>query len=224
MKSLLRRKTTDISAARKASTATRTLLMPQRPSFAPIPSLPEEQTANDETPSPDLLPIKNIFPNSNKTMQAALYAHVLAYIFVTSSLSSSLSNLPSTASTAPSKSRQLMPYQSSGSPAPRKASVFHIIDRDSSAGATDSLQISPFGATFDTAIKAKALQEDLRKCIFCLISVMDENFDMENMMGSASADIEHGSGMVFLRCLIEVVKSAELRLASNLAPATYGFF
>lgn len=51
---------------------------------------------------------------------------------------------------------------------------------------------------------------------------MDENFGMENMMGSESENIERSSGMVLLRSLIEVVKSAEERAATSSSPM--GFF
>jgi hypothetical protein len=91
-------------------------------------------------------------------------------------------------------------------PIPNPNSLAH--DSDSSVFSSTS-HPPEVGHDFNTAVKAQSLLEELRKCIFCLVSVMDENLGMENMMGAEHKDIESSSGMIFLRSLVEVVRSAE---------------
>jgi hypothetical protein len=44
---------------------------------------------------------------------------------------------------------------------------------------------------------------------------MDETLGMESMMGPDSDDIESSSGMVFLRSLVEVVRTSEERYSEG---------
>lgn len=212
-RSLRRRKTTDLSRHRRPIE-----------SAPPMPSIPIKVQTNHAISSTDLQPLHNIFPNSSKAMRASLYAYILAYIFVTSSLTSSLQPFSSVSFSSspisPRQKRRDTPYWSTS---PRPTSSISNSSQRMSQKAADILGLpsnsdpdaSVFTSGFDSTIKAQSLQEELRKCIFCLISVMDENFGIENMMGGEEREIESSSGMVFLRSLIEVVRSAEERSCAS---------
>jgi hypothetical protein len=173
--------------------------------MAPFPlssSYSSHRPSGNTMPQPNLQPIRNIFPTSSRTMQAALYAHLLSYIFLTSE------DLNSADTSKQGKRKTLHRRSTSSQISPGAADVFEgAFSRDS--------YISLNTSEFERAKKLQSLQEDVRKCIYCLISVMDETLGMESMMGPDSDDIESSSGMVFLRSLVEVVRTSEERYSEG---------
>jgi len=55
--------------------------------------------------------------------------------------------------------------------------------------------------------RIQALAEQLRKCISCLIDVMDSNLAAEDIMAPEMSTVDMGAGHVLIRMLEEVVKS-----------------
>ncbi|PVH74697.1 hypothetical protein DL98DRAFT_519137 [Cadophora sp. DSE1049] len=103
-------------------------------------------------PTPDLAPLSRIFPNSSEYARLALYAHIIAYTFLTSlpTPSPQLENLP--------RRRRDTPYWTTSHLGHPRMSNSHFHTNES------SLQ----SRIFD-------LQSKLRKCIFRLMNNMDSS-------------------------------------------------
>lgn len=60
-------------------------------------------------------------------------------------------------------------------------------------------------------IRIQALQQILRKCIYCLTGVMDSNLGIEDITELDDSGPGFSNGKLFIRTLEEVVKSCEER-------------
>ncbi|KAF8860000.1 hypothetical protein BDZ45DRAFT_688849 [Acephala macrosclerotiorum] len=173
-----------------------------RSSSLPLPTL----TASLHPP--DLSPLERIFPNTSDIMLSSLYGHILAHIFITS-LSSSFSSLPSPQYAHPPtnrKARRDTPHWTASPLSPKAANLLGIaiLQEDS---AEKQLQFR---------LRIQALQQNLRKCIYCLISVMDENLEIEDMAEFEDSGPGFNNGKLFMRTLEEVVRGCEARNADGM--------
>ncbi|KAL5330509.1 hypothetical protein ACEPPN_000026 [Leptodophora sp. 'Broadleaf-Isolate-01'] len=140
-------------------------------------------------PSPDLTPLFRIFPNSSEYTRLALYANMIAYIYITS--------LPTTSTQFDSSPRRRRdtPYWTT-SPLPSKA-VTVLSHPQTSNSYTYSN-----GSGLQTRILD--LKSSLRKCIFLLMNNMDSSICQVN-----DGDIGSGRGELMLRAVEEVVRASE---------------
>ncbi|CAL3968358.1 unnamed protein product [Diplocarpon coronariae] len=148
------------------------------------PSLSISPTAHshEKPPSVDLEALHRIFPASTEFTRLALYAHILAYIFVTSL--PSISTLACSGSENVAKRRRDMPYWPI-SPITSKPADFNYTS-------SPSLQI-----------RINALRTNIRKCIFRLLNNMDSSLPIPSM------NSEFGSAELVLRSVSEAVQLCE---------------
>ncbi|KAH7333049.1 hypothetical protein BKA65DRAFT_38849 [Rhexocercosporidium sp. MPI-PUGE-AT-0058] len=139
-------------------------------------------------PAPDLNPLSRMFPNSSEYTRLALYAHAIAYIFITS--------LPtkSTQIDSPSRYRRDTSYWTT-SPLPSQAAAVLGYPRTSHS--------YTYSSESGLQTRILHLKSSLRKCIFRLMKNMDSS------ISQADDDLESGKGDLTLRALEEVVRGSE---------------
>jgi hypothetical protein len=151
---------------------------------------------------PDLTPLMRIFPKTSDFMRSVLYAHIIAHTFITSlSTSTQRSQIDH-----PSSHRRDTPHWTSSPLSPKAANVLGIAVQDSDPtrdSAEKQLQFK---------IRLQALQQTLRKCIYCLTSVMDSNLGIEDVPDLDDNGTGCNNGKLFIRTLEEVVRGCETGL------------
>ncbi|KAL2065943.1 hypothetical protein VTL71DRAFT_3613 [Oculimacula yallundae] len=141
-------------------------------------------------PSPDLEPLSRIFPDSSDYTRLSLYAHIIAYIFITS--------LPTTSQPQESSHRRRRdtPYWTTY-PLPSKAAAVLDHPRNSNS--------YTYSSESGLQTRVLALQSNLRKCIFRLMNNMDSSICLPR-----GEDLESGPAEVMLRAVEEVVRVSEM--------------
>ncbi|RDW61304.1 hypothetical protein BP5796_11196 [Coleophoma crateriformis] len=155
----------------------------------------ESRTSSSETgttkssPAPhNLQPLRTIFPKTSDFMRSALYAHILAYIFLTS--------LSHPASAQQQSQNPSVPIYTSTISIPSKAA--------STLGIPTGTKLS----LINTNIHIQKLEEQVVTCIRKLVG------GMEGKVGWSMEGDARGRFLdrVFLRALVEVVKGCEMRV------------
>ncbi|KUJ13657.1 uncharacterized protein LY89DRAFT_671955 [Mollisia scopiformis] len=150
---------------------------------------------------PDLSPLHRIFPTTSDFMCSALYAHIIAHIFITS-----LSPPTQKARTNRfSGRRRDTPHWTSSPLSAKAANVLGIEFQDSDPTGDSAERQLQF------KIRIQALQQILRKCIYCLTGVMDSNLGIVDITELDDSGPGFSNGKLFIRALEEVVKSCEER-------------
>ncbi|KAE8443689.1 hypothetical protein EG329_001461 [Mollisiaceae sp. DMI_Dod_QoI] len=148
---------------------------------------------------PDLSSLQRIFPQTSDFMRSALYAHIVAHIFVTS-LSPPMKKLqPSCLSGR----RRDTPHWTSSPLSLKAASVLGIPHQDSDPTGDSAEKQLQF------KVRIQALQQTLRKCIYYLISVMDSTLGIEDTTELDDSGPGFSNGKLFIRTLEEVVRNCE---------------
>lgn len=143
---------------------------------------------------PNLTPLKRIFPKTSDFMLSVLYAHITAHTFIISL-------------SAPQRDysfvhRRDTPHWTS-SMSPKAANVLGIAFLHSGDSAEKQLQFK---------IRLHALQQKLRECIYCLVSVMDSDIGIEHVPKLDDHGSGSSNGKLFIRTLEEVVRGCEAGL------------
>jgi hypothetical protein len=137
----------------------------------------------------DLTPIARIFPETSSFMRSALYAHIIAYIFITSLTPATVSS-----SRAASKRDSFHTFHSRTRSIPTKAAEL--------LGMTERERLN---ADVQIPSATKTLEDQLVFFISLLVTEMERSFDVDTAKGSGQKRIS----MTMLLTLVELVRGIE---------------